>query len=197
MAYASLALLKSYLKIDAGDTVEDALLEHCLRAAQTSIDHFCGQTFEAPTDSERFFDPTRHVYGRELMLDAPLCAITSITNGDGQVISSDKYLTVPRGQTPWHTIVLKSDANVVWAYRGTPEEAISIVGRWAYSITPPDDIVQATLRMALYIYRQRDNAIDLDRAVLTANATVLPADLPRDIKTLLFQGGYRRTLISS
>lgn len=195
MAYASLPLLKSYLKIDAEDTIEDALLQHCLNAAQASIDHFCRQTFEAAATSTRTFDPTQDVQGRRLLLDAPLCAITSITNGNGQTIASGQYVTVPRNSTPWHAIELKSNAGVAWTYSGAPEGAITIVGKWAYSEQAPNDIVQATLRLAAYLYRQRDNAVDLDRAVLTANATVLPADLPRDIKTLLYQGGYRRLVI--
>ena len=62
---------------------------------------------------------------------------------------------------------------------------ISVVGKWAYSATAPSDIEHACKRLAAFFYRQKDNANDIDRAVVVGNATVLPSDLPRDVVQLL------------
>jgi hypothetical protein len=52
-------------------------------------------------------------------------------------------------------------------------------------VTPPDDIVQATLRLSAYLYRQPANAMDLDRAVIVGNATIAPGAIPADVFMML------------
>jgi hypothetical protein len=195
MAYTDFTALKVYLKIPVATSADDALLTALIARAQAAIDNFCRQTFEAAADSTRYFDPTRDVNGRTLYLDAPLAAITTVTNGNSVVVTSSQYIAEPRNTTPWNSLVLKTNAGIAWTYTGTPENAISILGRWAYSTSAPADIVQATTRLAAYLFRQRDNAVDLDRAVIAGNATILPAQLPRDIETFLFKGGYRRLVL--
>lgn len=183
MAYTSAANLKVYLGIS--ETTDDTLLGTLITAAQAMIDAHCRQTFEASADTTRYFDPTYNVVGRTLFLDAPLAAITSVTNGDGNAIASTLYVTEPRNSTPYRQLTLKANAAVNWTYTGAPENAIAIVGKWAYSTTAPADIAQVTIRLAAYLYRQRDNAGDLDRAIIGASGILLPAALPKDIQTLL------------
>lgn len=189
MAYIDATRLKLYLGIT--ETTDDTLLGYMITAAQAAIDSYCRQTFEASGDTTRYFDGVENVRGRTLYLDAPLCAITTVTNGDGNTISSSYYVKEPRNTTPWYALTLKSDAGLAWTYTSTPENAISIAGRWAYSTSAPNDIVQVCTRLAGYLYRQRTNASDLDRAIAIGNnAMLLPADLPRDIQKLL--APYRR-----
>lgn len=189
MAYADTTRLKLYLGIS--ETTDDTLLGYLLGAAQAAIDSYCRQTFEASGDTTRYFDGVEDVRGAVLHLDAPLCQITTVTNGDGNTIASNLYVKEPRNTTPWYALRLKADAGVAWTYTSAPENAISIVGRWAYSTSAPNDIVQVCTRLAGYLYRQRANSSDLDRAVaIGGNAMLLPPELPRDIKTLL--APYRR-----
>lgn len=189
MAYTDATRLKLYLGIS--ETNDDTLLGYLIDAAQAAIDSYCRQSFEATVDSTRYFDGVENVRGRTLYLDAPLCAVTTVTNGDGNTISSSYYVKEPRNTTPWYALTLKANAGLAWTYTSTPENAISIVGRWAYSVEAPDDIVQVCTRLAAYLYRQRTNASDLDRAIAIGNnAMLLPTELPRDIKTLL--APYRR-----
>lgn len=192
MAYADTTRLKLYLGVDAAS--DDVLIGYFLASAQAAIDSYCRQTFEASADTTRYFDPTECVRGRTLYLDAPLCAITTLTNGDGNTIDSSKYVKEPRNTTPWYALTLKSNAGVAWTYTSTPENAISIAGRWAYSTTAPDDVVQACTRLAAYLYRQKDNQTgDLDRPVVASGGVVLmPGTLPSDIKSLL--APYRRLI---
>lgn len=191
--YTDATALKVYLDIASGNTDDDALLTVLIARAQAVVDAYCRQTFEAASDTTRYFDPTHDARGRDLFLDAPLAAITTLTNGDGVVVTSTQYVTEPRNSTPWYKLTLKQNVAVAWTYSGTPENAISILGKWAYSTTAPVDVVQACTRLAAYFYRQRDNALDLDRTVIAGDATILPVTIPRDVMTLLRP--YRRLVI--
>lgn len=190
MAYTDKDALKIYLGIANGNTDDDNLLTTLTGRAQAAIDAYCRQAFEASQDSTRYFDAVADVRGRTLHLDAPLCAITSVTNGDGVTVSASDYVKAPRNATPWWALTLKANASVMWTYSGAPENAIAIAGRWAYSTSAPADVVQACTLLSAYFYRRRDNALDLDRTVIVGDATIMPLTIPRDVLTLLRP--YRR-----
>lgn len=189
MAYTTVSLLKTYL--GATTSNDDTLLTALIARAQAIIDAYCQRTFEASANTSKTFDADRDTDGAWLYLDEDLASINTVTNGDGDVLTaSTEYMTEPRNRTPYFAIKLISQSGLSWTWTTAPENAITISGKWAYSTTAPDDIVHATLRLAAYLYRQRDNAADLDRPVYVGNATILPAQLPSDIKTIL--APYRR-----
>jgi len=185
MAYCGVDELKEYLGVTG--TADDAMLLTLLAAAQRTIDSYCMRTFEATADSVRRFDSQRDVDGYTLTVDADICAITSIVNGDGTTISNSHYATEPRNETPYYAIRLKASAGKVWTstVAGDSENAITVTGKWAYSTSAPSDIAHVCKRLAAYIYRQKDNAGDLDRAVIAGNSTILPAQIPSDIRLVL------------
>jgi len=185
MAYCGVDELKEYLGVTGA--TDDAMLLTLLAAAQRTIDSYCARTFEATADTVRTFDSQRDVDGYTLTVDSDLCAITSIVNGDGTTISNSHYVTEPRNETPYYAIRLKASAGKVWTstVSGDSENAISITGKWAYSTSAPSDIAHVCKRLAAYIYRQKDNAGDLDRAVIAGNSTILPAQIPNDIRLML------------
>lgn len=186
MAYTSLANVKAYLGIATGTTADDALLTSLMASAQAIIDGHCDRTFEASADTTRYFDALCDTDDRTLYLDRDLCAITSITNGDGATVASTEYTTTPRNNTPWFAITLKRNSDVYWRYDDDAEDAIAVVGRWAYSLTAPADVAQATIRLTAYLHRQKDNAGDLDRPVLVSGSmTILPPQLPKDLVQIL------------
>lgn len=186
MAYATLAQVKEYLGLTT--TGDDDLLTRLLSAAQKAIETNRGsRRFEAAADTVRYVDyDDFHVRGRTLYLDDDLCQITQIVNGDGVVVSSDDYVTVPR-ETPYYAIALKQGRSVAWTWIDTPEDAIAITGRWAYSVTPDEGVVQATIRLAAWMYRQKDTSKDSgDKVVVGAFGPIaLPSKLPSDVLELL------------
>ena len=185
MAYCGVDELKEYLGVTGA--TDDAMLLTLLAAAQRTIDSYCARTFEATADTVRTFDSQRDVDGYTLTVDADLCAITSIVSGDGTTISNSHYVTEPRNETPYYAIRLKASAGKVWTstVAGDSENAITVTGKWAYSTSAPSDIAHVCKRLAAYIYRQKDNAGDLDRAVIAGNSTILPAQIPSDIRLML------------
>lgn len=189
MAYTTVSLLKTYL--GATTSNDDTLLTALIARAQAIIDAYCQRTFEASANTSKTFDADRDTDGAWLYLDEDLASINTVTNGDGDVLTaSTEYMTEPRNRTPYFAIKLISQSGLSWTWTTAPENAITISGKWAYSTSAPDDIVHATLRLAAYLYRQRDNAADLDRPMYVGNATILPSQLPSDIKTIL--APYRR-----
>src|SRR5690606_34370464 len=116
MTYASLADLHTYLDIPTGNTTHDTLLTACLARAQAYVDAWCNRTFEAATDTTRHFDAREDVDGRRLWLGADLCAVTSITNGDGVALATSDYVTEPRNSAPYYALKLRSDSDAAWTY---------------------------------------------------------------------------------
>ncbi len=193
MAYASVAQLRAYMGLDVND--DDPLLESLLTRAQFAIDNHTHRTFEAPADTTKLFDAEHDTSDHYMVLDwtpyaLDLCQITTVINGDGTSISASSYVTNPRNQTPWYGLRFKLNSGLYWTFDQDPENAISITGRWAYSVTAPADIVHATVRMATYMYRQKDaNTFDVT-AIPGAGVIEVPQGIPRDVGKILEP--YRR-----
>jgi hypothetical protein len=197
MAYADLADLKVYLKITSNS--EDTMLELMLDAATEMIDTVCHRRFAPPQGqgqgqhdetfkftplSERSEGNLLDDYTMNLGMD--LLSLTSITNGDGTPIPVSGVVLLPSNTTPANMIRIKSSSGYFWTYIESPEESVSVTGRWAFSEHPPKNIEVACLRLAGYLYKQRELGPDSDRAVLSADGVVLAAPkIPGDILTIL------------
>ncbi len=197
--YCSLEECK--LELNITTTTEDSLLTSYIAVAQRTIEapppigtgrvfEWAGAAVTRYVDAPVTFngDPGGPSYVLSLVDIGDLCSITSITNGDGVVVSASDYVTNPRYKTPYHEIRLKRFSGVVWTFADDPEGAIAISGKWSYSATCPADIARAALRLVVYLYRGRDNA-NADQAVQTDQGIILPAKMPADVRAIL--EGYR------
>ena len=189
MAYCTLDDLKTELTLQEIDT-DDVILGSKIVSAQPAIDTHCRRTFESFTDETRYLDSVEDVDGATLYITAAgeLAAITSVTNGDDTVLAGTDYVTEPRTGTPVYGLRLLASSGVSWVRKdnGDHENAIAIVGKWAYSVTAPDDITQACLRLATWFYRQKDTTADADRPLLAGDgAMVMPSAMPNDVFRLL------------
>lgn len=173
MSYIELAKAKQYLNVTVND--DDVLLTECIARAQSAVDAFCNRTFEAAADSARLFEADQSSNGPLLYLDADLCALTGIAI-DGEAADISDLRTVPLNGRPW------------WALRrpGGWRGDIEVTGRWAYSVTAPEAVQQACLRLAVWLYRQKDSNADPGAPQLTAEGTwLMPSQMPKDIMALL------------
>jgi len=179
--YATIAQLQARLEISGTlSATQTSNMNLALTNASAVIDDQTHRHFEATTDSTRYHDAALDVVDGRLWLQGDLAAVTSITNGDAQVIPLTSVKTDPLYATPYFGLTLKGNSGIGWS-----GDAIAVTGRWAYSITPPDPIVQAPLRLAEWLYRQPANALDLDRAVIVGNATIAPSAIPADVFVML------------
>lgn len=183
MAYATLAQVREEIKLGVGETEDDSYFAAKLERAQALIELWTKRTFEASADVTHYLDARADVNGSMLMLRGEFCAFTSVTNGDGVVVASNQYVTEPRNATPYYALTLKRSSGKVWTYTADPENAIVIVGRRAYSVTPPTDIVNATIRLTAVLYRQRDSSPGLDQAVVSPDGVpLIPPWVPKDVR---------------
>jgi hypothetical protein len=187
MAYANLSNLKDYLGITTeGD---DNLLSDLLTRAAGVIDAYTGRHFEAETATKYF--NSDDTYGRELNLYGyDLLTVTKLTNGNAVEIASGNYRLLPRNDDPkW---IIKLDEDYSWEFDDSDSE-ISVAGTWGYSATAPADITHACVRLAAFIYRQKDTSADIDRPMVTGDGvTIMPSGLPSDVQKLLDR--YKRRL---
>lgn len=191
MAYITLLDFKvQYLGIKLDETDNDPLITDTITRAQKAVETYTNRVFEASADSTRTFTVGVDTDGRTLYFDKDICQFTTIkTNADngtgGTTVPSTAYVTLPRNETPYYGIKLLGSANYDWEYTDDPEAGITVLGRWAWSITAPDDIAQATLRWAGYLYKQKDAQVFDTTAMPDAGVMIIPAGIPKDVKILL------------
>ena len=186
MAYTTAADVKTLLGISGSG--DDTLLGVLVAAAQAAVDAYCNRTFEASTNTIRYFDAIGpHIEGAKLYLDRDLCAINSVTNGDAAVITA--YVTLPANDTPYYALKLKTTSGTTWTYSTDWESAIAISGKWAYSTSAPANIVHATKLLAAFYYRQKDSPLQ-DVTAIEAGVVIKPLAFPDAVRGIL--AGYRK-----
>ena len=186
MSYVALADLKVELGYAEDDETYDALLQQKLDEATAFIERHTEKRFGVDTDTTRYFDAVADVDGRSLWLGTWCAGITSIVNGDGVAVTGNQYTTYPRNETSFFSVRLKGSSGVSWTYADDPEDAIAVTGKWGYTTDVPDDVAAACTLIATHLFRRRENSGgDLDRTVVVAGATLLPAALPREAMDLL------------
>ena len=182
MSYTSLINLKDYLGISVATTEDDPLLTDLLTRAEGIIDAYTGRHFEAETATKYF--TIDDIDGQNLYLwGYDLLSVTKLTNGDGVEIAAGSYKLFPRNDDPKWIIRLNEDK--AWNFTNGDSE-ISVAGTWGYSATAPADITHACIRLAAFLYRQKDTSADIDRPMVTGDGvTIMPSGLPADVQKLL------------
>jgi hypothetical protein len=185
--YITTTSLKVYRGIAATETADDALLVTLIGAAEAQIDRHTGRTFKAvSTAAAHYFDALRDTSDdrKSLYLDDDLITITAIVNA-GTAVATTHYVTEPRNAAPYRTIRLTYLADDMWTWQTSPEDAITVTGRWGYSTAAPADIQQAATRLAAYMYAQKD-ASSFDVTLLAdLGAMTIPGGMPRDVREML------------
>ena len=180
MAYATTIQLKDYLGIT--NSTDDNLLEDFISRAEGIIDGYTGRHFEAETATKYFTEAETN--GRDLILDGyDLLSVTKLTNGDAVEVTTGNYRLFPRNDNPkWK---IKLDESKSWSFSDGDSE-ISVAGTWGWSAIAPADIQHACIRLAAFLYRQKDTSADIDRPIVTGDGvTIMPSGIPADVQKLL------------
>jgi hypothetical protein len=186
MGYVTTTAFKQYRGITA--TKDDALIVALVTRAQAQVESYCDRTIVAPTTAAtRYYDAIRDTSDdlRTLYLDADLASITTITNGDGTTVATTHYITEPRNAAPYRSIRLTALADDNFTYTAAPEDAIKVLGRWGYSTKAPAAVQQATIRLAAYMYAQKDVSTFDVTMFPDAGVMQVPQGMPRDVRELL------------
>ena len=182
--YASLDALRDYLSSDGAlGTVQDGLLTDCLLRAESAIDAYTRRNYAAQPGTVYYsrYEADR-VRNQAFYLDGDLYALEGLINGDGQVIPVGSVWLEPRTEGPPFRIVrLKSS----YVYTWNTDSDVTFIGTWGYSLQPPNDIVQATVRTAAYYFRQKDVGLTDVSGNPEAGEVTFTSGLPNDVRWLL------------
>lgn len=189
MAYITTAQLKSYLNITV--STDDTELGYACDRATVMIETFTHRTFIA-SEQTRYYTPLNVSIFGDLIDDYTLdladdfISISNITNGDGTNIPVNQVQLLNANLLPYWAIRIKQSSNYFWSYTNSPEGSVAITGMFGYSASVPADIEAACLRLATYLYRQREGTPDTDRAILSVDGVILAAArIPDDVRAML------------
>lgn len=172
--------------IQSGD--DDGYIERLIARAGAFIDDQTGRQFVAVTET-RYYDPTDEDFfdGAFLYLDKDLVSITTLTNGDGDVLTAaTEYIKLPVNDAPpYSTIKLIETGGISWTYDDDPEIAVSILGSWGYQATVPKAIEEAGALQAAWYYRAREAGPDADRTIIANGVVIAPAVVPGLVEEMI------------
>jgi hypothetical protein len=185
--YTTVAAVKATLAITS--SADDQLIADAVTAACAAVNTYCHRQFEPVTQTRYYGQYYDRMRGSILYLDDDLLSLTTLTNAEASVIPNTGYWLEPRNVPPYGAIRLKT--SYTWTFNTDGE--IAVAGTWGYSSSCPEDIARATLRWAIYLYRQKDTPDFEVTATPDGGQQVIPHGIPADIKPLLTP--YRRVQI--
>lgn len=151
MYYATLYQIKQALGLPSS-TSDDARLTEYLRWSTGLIEAYKARRYDVrlatiPHDTPQTyspglgrFDSSRAGVGKQkrLILLDDLLALDTLTNGDGEVLTSDNYMLEPYQRTPFSVIALRGGAMWSVDVNGDVNGAILVKGYWGYHPNYPD-----------------------------------------------------------
>ena len=169
--YCTLAELKAFNNISTTNAGDDAVIEDIIEGVSRAIDKLTGRTFYARTETHYYDTPDEDECLK--IEDDDLLTITTLTNGNGTVITSDYYKLYPLNRSAKREIVLTNTYG--WYPSPTTGEygAISVAGTWGYSATTPEDVHLVCMAEAMNEYHKRfgENAAAI--TTVTASGVVI------------------------
>ena len=167
---------------------EDGYIERLIARAGAFIDDQTGRQFEAAAET-RYFDPTDPlvVDGAYLYLDKDLVSVTTLTNGDADVLTvTTEYLLLPINDgPPYRAVKLVYSGGIFWTYEDDPEKAISLLGSWGYQAAVPTAISEAGALLSAYYYRARKAGPDQDRTIIANGTVIAPSSVPGLVEEMI------------
>lgn len=131
-SYATLSEYKAY-RVARGqtatvDATDDIQIDNILNAASRWIDKYTSRFFY-PYYKVRYYDIPE---SRRLWLKGDLLSLTSLTNGDGTVVSSSDYLLEDYNVTPYYALKLRANVDTTWEWDTDSgmEKVIEVAGTW-------------------------------------------------------------------
>lgn len=115
----------------ATSTVDDRVIDALLSAASRHIDRKTSRRFYPRIEAQLYDIPDDD----DLMLFDDLLSLTTLTNGNGTVISASDYiLATPRNGAPYYMVSLRDTASVGWELTSasSAQQAVSVLGVWGY-----------------------------------------------------------------
>lgn len=170
--------VKRYLSLESLPA-DDILIEECIDRAETHLEEWSGRWFKARKDTRWYNCPEEDT----LILDWDLIKVIRINNGDGTVIPPADFRYLPANLTPKYGIVLVGDD--AWTWNDTPVQAITVRAYWGFSLEPDHYTIQAAIRLAVFLYKQKDAAVFDTTTFIDGGVIVVPQGIPKYVADFL------------
>lgn len=181
--YATLDDLRAYLSHDGSlGTAQDGLLTDCLLRAESQINDYTRRRFTPLVGTVVYHEQIAMRYRNRLYLDRECIRLDSIINADGGTIPVSAVTLEPANLGPPYRIATLASG---YSWHIPLDGSIALVGTWGYSLRPPDAIVQATIRLAAHIYRQKDVGVTDVSGFEQGGEVQYTSGMPRDVMWLL------------
>jgi hypothetical protein len=181
--YVSLLSFREYLSStnDLG-TSQDGLLQDCLDNAESQIDGYTRRNFLGTAGTYYVNRYDQAVRSQALYLREDICALVSLTNGDGQVIPVGSVWLEPRNSgPPWRMLRLHSSYVYVW----NTDSDVIVAGTFGFGTVVPPDIAEATKQLAAFYFRGKDiGPMDVS-GNQDVGQVVYPRGMPDTVKMLI------------
>lgn len=158
MTYATLAQVKSALRLPATDTVDDAALELNLAAADEAINAYCGRTFSTAgtVDTTRYY-----AVGKPDYVEIDDCtAITTVEYTDNGVdwTATTEFQPEPLNSftdgLTWPYTRIRRTRNGAWPV-GNGLATVRVTGKFAFG-SVPSSITQASVLQTIRWFKRAD-----------------------------------------
>jgi len=183
---AMIQRVERYLSLeDPALHTDHILIEECIDRAEAHLEEWCSRYFKARKETRVYDCPDSDT----LLLDADLVKAIRVTNGDGTVLSPYDFRYLPANSVPKYAIVLVSSSSVAWTYNDTPQQCIKVRGYWGYSLEPDPYTIQTALRLATFLYKQKDSQVFDTSSFLDGGVLVLPDGVPKYVQEFVARRG--------
>ena len=174
MAYTTLAALKSFGGFEGDD--DDVILSAMIESAQGIIDNYTGRTFEIDDETDQIFTTLRGIETNRFSGNK-LYFYEELADEASAITDSPTVSYLPEDGPPYYGCYKTAGT---WAY-----PTVTVTGYWGYSKVAPPAIEQACLRLALWLYNQKDISASNSAVITPEGQVLLPQGLPQDVVTIL------------
>jgi hypothetical protein len=190
MSYATLADFKSYISEMTGgiqstySAAENTVLQQFLDQADAEIESYTNRSFGQGANNHTHYYTVNDISDDTLYLDADLVSVTTLTNGDGTVISSSDYWLLPMnasvtGQNGYDGSFWGIKLKSTHQWQTPTDGRISLNGRWGFMQGVPVDVVRCAMRIAYWYWTKRNQtgASDVAGEQITQQSDSYPLDV--------------------
>lgn len=172
--------VKRYLSLESLPA-DDILIEECIDRAETHLEEWTGRWFKRRKDTRRYDCPTN---GEDtLILDFDMLKTIKVGNGDGTIIPAADMRYLPANLMPKFAIRLVGDS--AWTWSDTPVQAIGVRAYWGFTSEPDHYTIQAAIRLAVFLYKQKDSQVFDTTTFVDGGVIVVPQGIPKYVADFL------------
>jgi len=185
MAYTTKALVKASLGIPNSMTSEDAAIDAAILAADTSIDQYCGRTFEATASQVRAYQPTSAflVYCDDLASTTVTVKTDDDDDGIYETTLTANTDYIVYGNTAPYRLIKNVNGGWPLSYYGRP--TVQITGTFGYQAAVPNTVKQASLLLSSRLYQRKASPLGFQAGVVSELGPVRISRNDPDVAAML------------